>query len=75
MSSIPIYVSQDTSSVATGADRVAKELLSSGCEVIRTGSRGAFFLEPMIEVEKDGQRIGYGNVAGSDVKYLLEQGE
>lgn len=39
-----------------------------------TGSRGAFFLEPMIEVDTERGRVGYANVRAEDVPALLDNG-
>jgi len=43
-------------------------------EIVRTGSRGLFWLEPMIEVATPAGRIAYGPVAASDVPGLLAAG-
>ena len=43
-------------------------------ELVRTGSRGLFWLEPMIEVETPQGRIAYGPVAAGDVPGLLAAG-
>ena len=51
-----IFVSCDAGAVAVGADEVALALaLAAGkrgidIEIVRTGSRGLYWLEPMIEV-------------------------
>jgi len=39
--------------------------------VVRTGSRGLFWLEPMVEVETAQGRIAYGPVGAGDVPGLL----
>jgi formate dehydrogenase iron-sulfur subunit len=41
---------------------------------VRTGSRGLFWLEPLIEVETAAGRIGYGPVAPDEVARLFEAG-
>jgi formate dehydrogenase iron-sulfur subunit len=75
-----IYVPVDTTSCALGADqvasRIAKLAAEAGLEIelIRNGSRGAFWLEPLIEVETHGQRIVYGPVTPDDVTGLFEAG-
>jgi len=43
-------------------------------EIIRTGSRGAFWLEPLLEVEKEGWRLAYGTVTAQDVAGLFDAG-
>ena len=45
-----------------------------GVTLIRTGSRGLYWLEPMIEVETPAGRIAYGPVAAEDVPGLLAAG-
>ena len=67
-----IYVSRDMASVALGADAVAQAFADAGCEVIRTGSRGLFSIEPLVEVETAQGRIGYGPVGPGDVAAVLD---
>jgi len=43
-------------------------------EIVRTGSRGAFFLEPMIEVAGGGKRYAYGPVHAGDIPGLIDAG-
>lgn len=75
---ISIFIPQDTTAVAVGADRVAAafektaEAMGVGLEIIRNGSRGAFGLEPLIEVETDEGRIAFAAVKVSDVPSILE---
>ena len=46
-----VYVPRDAAALALGADAVASLLAQAGdVEVVRTGSRGLFWLEPMVEV-------------------------
>ena len=51
-----IFVSRDAGAVAVGADEVALVLglaarkRGTEIEIVRTGSRGLYWLEPMIEV-------------------------
>jgi formate dehydrogenase iron-sulfur subunit len=68
-----VFVPRDAAALALGADAVAKAL-APHATVVRTGSRGLFWLEPMIEVETAGRRIAYGPVAASDVPELLMAG-
>ena len=65
------YVSRDMASVALGADDVARAFAEAGCEVIRTGSRGLFSIEPLVELETDEGRIGYGPIGPQDVATVL----
>ncbi|RWM19863.1 MAG: NADH-quinone oxidoreductase subunit NuoF [Mesorhizobium sp.] len=75
-----IYIPADSGALALGAEKVAKaiekELKERGVEakIVRNGSRGAYFLEPMVEVATDKGRIAYGPVRPSDVKSLFDSG-
>ncbi|OQM76216.1 formate dehydrogenase beta subunit [Manganibacter manganicus] len=75
-----IYIPGDSGALALGAGKVAKaiekELAERGIEakIVRNGSRGAYFLEPMVEVACDTGRIAYGPVKPSDVKSLFDSG-
>ncbi len=62
-----VFVSRDMASVALGADPVADAFARAGCEVVRTGSRGLFRIEPLVEVETPAGRIGFGPVGPEDV--------
>jgi formate dehydrogenase iron-sulfur subunit len=69
---VKVYISRDMASVALGADDVAHAFEKAGCDVVRTGSRGLFSIEPLVEVEQDGTRIGYGPVGPQDVAAVLD---
>ncbi|MBZ9865798.1 NADH-quinone oxidoreductase subunit NuoF [Mesorhizobium sp. CA15] len=75
-----IYVPADSGALALGAEKVAKaiekELKERGVEakIVRNGSRGAYFLEPMVEVATAEGRVAYGPVKPSDVKSLFDSG-
>jgi formate dehydrogenase iron-sulfur subunit len=65
---IKVYVPRDSAARSVGADEVATEIAKlSGVQVIRNGSRGLLWLEPMVEVETAQGRIAYGPVSESDV--------
>ena len=68
-----VFVPRDAAALALGADAVAAAL-APHATVVRTGSRGMFWLEPMIEVETPAGRIAYGPVSASDVPGLLSAG-
>jgi formate dehydrogenase iron-sulfur subunit len=68
-----IFVPRDAAALALGADAVAAAL-TGHATVVRTGSRGVFWLEPMVEVETADGRIAYGPVAAHDVPELLASG-
>jgi len=67
-----VYVSRDMASVALGADEIARTLAQAGCDVVRTGSRGLFSIEPLVEVDMPEGRIGYGPVGAADVGKILD---
>lgn len=78
--SVKIYIPGDSGAVAVGADRLAIRLAQaiksrdSDAEIVRNGSRGMYWLEPMVEVETKAGRVAYGPVKPSDVDSLLEAG-
>jgi len=71
---IRLYVPDDSAARSVGADEVAAALAAGlpSAEIVRTGSRGALWLEPMVEVETPQGRIAYGPVSPADVPDLLE---
>ena len=75
-----IFVPRDSAALSVGANEVAREIAveasSRGLEieVVRTGSRGLFWLEPLVEVDTRDGRIGYGPVAPGDVSGLIGAG-
>ena len=66
-----LHLSDDALAVACGADRIAARLEALGHDVVRTSSWGAHWLEPLVEVEEAGERIGYGPLTLADVDALL----
>jgi len=77
MAATRIYVPRETSAVSVGADEVALQIAreakrtKTSIRLVRNGSWGATWLEPLVEVEVDGARIAYGNVAPADVAGLF----
>ena len=65
-----VFVSRDAASLALGAEAVAAAL-APHATVVRTGSRGMCWLEPMVEVETPAGRIAYGPVTPADVAGIL----
>ena len=66
-----IFVPRDALSIAVGADEVA-DAIRQACPdavIVRNGSRGMAWLEPLVEVETPEGRIGYGPVAAADVAH------
>ncbi len=77
MTGLRIYVPGDAAAVAVGADDVATaiEVAAKGrgtpAEIVRNGSRGLHWLEPMVEVATATGRIAYGPVGIADVEAIL----
>ncbi|MCI0601276.1 MAG: NADH-quinone oxidoreductase subunit NuoF [Beijerinckiaceae bacterium] len=75
-----VFIPKDAAALALGANKVAATLAAEArargldAEIVRTGSRGAFFLEPLIEVETPQGRIGYGPVSPAEVASLFDAG-
>jgi formate dehydrogenase iron-sulfur subunit len=75
-----VWVPCDTSAISLGAERVARAVDSEAkrrntpVRVRRNGSRGLFWLEPLVEVESASGRIGYGPVSPHDVASLFDAG-
>lgn len=66
-----VWVPLDAAAKALGADEVAAAL-AADFTVTRNGTRGMIWLEPLVEVERDGVRHGYGPVEPGDVAGLLD---
>jgi formate dehydrogenase iron-sulfur subunit len=75
-----IFVPRDAAALALGSDEVERAIIATertrglDIEIVRTGSRGLFWLEPMIEIETPAGRIAYGPVAPEDVESLFAAG-
>jgi formate dehydrogenase iron-sulfur subunit len=75
-----VFVSRDAASLALGASgvirRIGEEAAAWGLplDLVSTGSRGLFWLEPLVEVETPDGRIAYGPLKPSDVTSLFEAG-
>ncbi len=72
---ITVFVPGDASAKSVGADQVAHAITAAPwsantIKLVRNGSRGMFWLEPMVEVDVAGQRIAYGPVTPDDVESL-----
>lgn len=80
MSMVKIFIPADTTACALGADEVVAEVEMQAqkeglaVEIIRNGSRGAFWLEPLLEIESDHGRIAFGPVTPDDVFGLFDAG-
>jgi formate dehydrogenase iron-sulfur subunit len=73
-----IFVPGDSAAQSVGADLVAVAIAAEAAkrnldiQIVRNGTRGALWLEPLVEVEKDGKRIGYTNVTSEDAAAVLD---
>jgi formate dehydrogenase iron-sulfur subunit len=67
-----VYVPRDAAARALGADAVAAAFEAAGHAVIRNGTRGMIWLEPLVEIEENGQRRAYGPVKPGDVAGILD---
>jgi formate dehydrogenase iron-sulfur subunit len=77
---VRVYIPRDAGALAVGANEVAAALETAARErnldiqIVRTGSRGLYWLEPMVEVSSASGRIAYGPVTVGDVSALLDAG-
>jgi formate dehydrogenase iron-sulfur subunit len=80
MSTAPltVFVPCDSGAVSVGADEVARSLADEcrqrgiDIHIVRTGSRGMYWLEPLVEVQTATGRVGYGPVSVADIPRLLD---
>ena len=77
---VTVYLPRDSAALAAGADEVAATLLAQCAQrglavnLVRNGSRGLFWLEPLLEVATPQGRVAYGPVTEDDVPALLDAG-
>ncbi len=75
-----IYVPIDSTALSLGAEKVARAIATEAAkrgiaiELVRNGSRGAFWLEPLVEVQNPAGRMAYGPVQPKDVAALFDAG-
>jgi formate dehydrogenase iron-sulfur subunit len=78
--SVRVFVPRDTTALSLGADAVAarleREARARGLALtlVRNGSRGAAWLEPLVEVETANGRLAFGPVTAEDIPGLLDAG-
>jgi formate dehydrogenase iron-sulfur subunit len=76
--SLRIFIPRDAAAVSVGADEVALALEKAAAqrgitfEIVRTGSRGLYWLEPMVEAATAKGRIAFGPVTEADVASVLD---
>src|SRR3954467_13371561 len=72
-----VFISRDAASLSLGAARIARLIGEESLvrdlalEIVATGSRGLFWLEPLVEVETPQGRIAYGPIGPADVPAIL----
>ena len=75
-----VFVPCDSAARSVGADEVAAAVVQEasargvGVDVVRTGSRGLLWLEPLLEVQTGSGRVAYGPVAAGEVPSLFDAG-
>ena len=75
---VRIFVPRDAAALSMGADGVARAIAAEAgkrgakIEIVRNGSRGMLWLEPLVEVDTDKGRVAYGPIAVDDVAGLFE---
>src|SRR5262245_50812133 len=73
-----IYVPMDAAALSVGAESVAQaverlaEERSGDIALVRNGSRGLFWLEPLVEIETASGRVAFGPVKPADVATLFD---
>lgn len=76
MTAVRAWLAADSVARALGADRIA-ELICEQAEHVtltRTGSRGLYFLEPLLELDSDQGRIAFGPLSEADIPTLFSKG-
>ena len=80
MSLTRIYVPRDAAALSLGAEAVAHAIATEAArrgldvQIVRNGSRGLCWLEPLVEVGTPAGRHAYGPVAAHDVPGLFDAG-
>lgn len=75
---VKVYVPCDSTALSLGANKTAETIVNEAqrrglsVELIRNGSRGLFWLEPMVEVATEKGRIAYAPVLPKDVPSLFD---
>lgn len=77
--SVKVFVPRDAAAVACGADDVALALATRQSDspldlaIVRNGSRGMLWLEPLVEIEDAGVRYAFGPCSAADATALADQ--
>src|SRR5690606_28357056 len=76
--SIKVYIPRDSAALSMDADAVALQIAAEAArrgvviEIVRNGSRGMHWLEPLVEVATAQGRVAYGPVETDDVAGLFD---
>jgi formate dehydrogenase iron-sulfur subunit len=77
---VTVFVPRDSAALSVGADDVADAIVRAAAangatvRIVRNGSRGMFWLEPLVEVDTPNGRIAYGPVTPARVDELVAAG-
>jgi formate dehydrogenase iron-sulfur subunit len=77
---VKIYVPCDAAALSVGADETAAAIAAEAnrrglqIQLVRNGTRGLLWLEPLVEVDAAGTRMAYGPVQAQDVVGLFDAG-
>jgi formate dehydrogenase iron-sulfur subunit len=75
-----VFVPLDSAALSMGANEVAQAISDQAAKagldvtVVRNGSRGMLWLEPLVEVETEAGRVGYANVSADQIPELIAVG-
>ena len=76
--SLRVFVPGDAGAIALGSNQVAEALVAAAgrrgleLEVVRNGSRGLYWLEPMMEIATSSGRLAYGPVTPEAAEPVLD---
>ena len=75
---VTVYVPGDAGALSVGAGEVARAITAEAgrrgtpVKLVRNGSRGAYWLEPLVEIATAQGRLAYGPVSVADVAGLFD---
>lgn len=77
---VTVYIPRDAAALAVGAEAVVAAIQAEAdrrqlsVQIVRNGSRGLLWLEPLAEVATPAGRVAYGPITAADVPALFEAG-
>ena len=72
-----VYIPSDSAARSVGSDETAKAIVALldknnvAAHIVRNGSRGLYWLEPLVEIDTPQGRIAFGNVDVATAKTLF----